>query len=116
MTRRTSNSRRSKVLIVFVTTPAKRTTAMKIARGVVADRLAACVNIVPLTCSVYRWEGKICVDREFLLVMKTVRSAFPSLRRRILELHPYDVPEVVALTVTEGDARYLTWLRDSVQL
>jgi periplasmic divalent cation tolerance protein len=115
MSRKTPNHRKSTVLVVFVTAPAKGAVARKIARSVVSERLAACVIVVPVTCSIYRWQGKICADREFLLIMKTVRSVFSRLRRRILELHPYEVPEILALEVAGGDGRYLAWVRDSVR-
>ncbi len=114
MARKTLKHSKSEVLIVFVTAPAKGAVAEKIARTVVTEQLAACVNVVHVVRSIYRWKGKICSDRESLLVIKTTRPAFPRLNRRILQLHPYEVPEIIAVKVAEGDARYIAWLRECV--
>ncbi|MBN95784.1 MAG: divalent-cation tolerance protein CutA [Deltaproteobacteria bacterium] len=83
-----------------------------IARQVVEGRIAACVNIVPAVQSVYRWEGKMCADAESLLIIKTTSSRVSELTERLLEIHPYDVPEVIALPIESdvGNARYLQWL------
>jgi len=97
--------------VVFVTAPADR--APDLARSVVEAGLAACANIVPAIRSIYRWEGEICDDAEALLVVKTQRSLFEALRDKVVELHPYDVPEVVALPLVLGHAPYLQWLEAS---
>ena len=96
-------------LVVLVTTPTPERAA-EIARAVVEERLAACGNVVPGLRSVYRWEGKVQEDEEALLVLKTVRARFEALRDRVLALHPYDVPEVIALPVEAGSEAYLAWL------
>mgnify|MGYP001605948150 CR=1 FL=1 len=85
-------------------------TAAKIARALVEERLAACVNRVSGIASTYRWQGKIHDDAEVLLVIKTTRERFDALRERLMELHPYDVPELVALEIAEGLPAYLDWL------
>ena len=85
--------------------------AGRIARTLVEERLAACVNRVPGLVSVYRWQGEIHEDEEVLLLIKTRPERFETLRARIVELHPYDVPEVIALDITAGHAPYLEWLR-----
>jgi periplasmic divalent cation tolerance protein len=81
-----------------------------IARTLVEERLAACVNIIPGLTSIYRWEGKVCEDSEILLVIKTRGQKVAALCERIVQLHSYAVPEVIALPISEGSARYLEWL------
>jgi periplasmic divalent cation tolerance protein len=96
-------------LVVLVTTPSPDRAA-EIARAVVEERLAACGNVVPGLRSIYRWEGKVQDEPEALLVLKTTRARFEALRDRVLALHPYEVPEVIALPVEAGSARYLAWI------
>ncbi len=96
-------------LVVLVTTPTPERGA-EIARALVEERLAACGNVVPGLRSIYRWEGKVQDDAEALLVLKTTRARFDALRDRVLALHPYEVPEVIALPVEAGSARYLAWI------
>jgi periplasmic divalent cation tolerance protein len=96
-------------LIVFCTCANERE-AQKLAHSLVSEGAAACVNIIPAIESVYRWEGKIETAREVLLLIKTTRGLFPSLRESILKLHSYDTPEVIAVAVTDGSTKYLAWL------
>jgi periplasmic divalent cation tolerance protein len=96
-------------LVVLVTAPSPEKAA-ELARALVEERLAACGNVVPAIRSIYRWEGKIHDDAEALLVLKTTRGRFEALRERVIALHPYDVPEVLALPVAAGSAPYLAWL------
>jgi periplasmic divalent cation tolerance protein len=98
----------SGAVVVLSTCPPEM--AGEIARRLVERRLAACVNVVEKVTSVYRWEGKLCEDAESLLVIKTTRARFDDLVREVLAVHPYSVPEVVALPVTAGSARYLDWV------
>ncbi|MDQ7778667.1 MAG: divalent-cation tolerance protein CutA [Planctomycetota bacterium] len=100
-------------IVVLVTTPRKKGVAERIARALVGERLAACVNIVPQLRSIYRWQGKICNDLERLLLIKTTSARFRALEKRVRELHPYDVPEIIALKISAGEKRYLAWLFDS---
>jgi periplasmic divalent cation tolerance protein len=100
--------------IVVLVTAGSAEEAVKIARSVVEERLAACVNIVPGVRSIYRWEGKVTEDAEWLLVMKTSRARFAALEARIRELHSYQVPEVMAFDVATGSRPYLDWLLGSV--
>jgi periplasmic divalent cation tolerance protein len=102
-----------KHITVLVTAPTER--AGDIARGIVESQLAACVNIVPSLRSIYRWQGKICDEQESLLIIKSRASCFSALREKVLELHPYEVPEVIALPITEGHLPYLQWIDDSTQ-
>ncbi len=96
-------------LVVFVTTPTPERAA-EIARALVEERLAACGNVVPGLRSIYRWEGKVQDEGEALLLLKTTRARFEALRERVLALHPYQVPEVIALPVEAGSGPYLAWI------
>ena len=96
-------------LVVLVTTPTPER-AVEIARAVVEERLAACGNVVPGLRSIYRWEGQLQDEGEALLVLKTTRARFEELKQRVLSLHPYQVPEVIALPVQAGSAPYLAWI------
>ena len=86
----------------------------QVAQAVVADGLAACVNRLPGVVSTFRWEGRVQEEREVLLVIKTARERLESLTARIQALHPYELPEVVAVPVTGGLEKYLAWLGESV--
>ena len=86
-------------------------TAAKIARLLVEERLAACVNRLPGVLSTYRWQGEIREDAEVLLLIKTTATRLAALERRLLELHPYQVPELIAVPVAQGHAAYLDWVR-----
>jgi periplasmic divalent cation tolerance protein len=98
--------------IVVLTTAADDEQARAIGRHLVERRLVACVNIVPRVQSIYTWEGKLVQEDEALLVCKTRPERFEAVRAAIREIHSYDVPEVLALEVPQGDAAYLAWLRD----
>jgi periplasmic divalent cation tolerance protein len=96
--------------ILALTTVPDELKGAEIARRLVEDRLAACVTVTSAGRSYYRWEGKICDDREFVLLIKSRASLFDRLAARIKELHPYQVPELVALSIGDGSAEYLGWL------
>jgi periplasmic divalent cation tolerance protein len=98
-------------LVVLVTAPSAEKAA-ELARALVEERLAACGNVVPGLRSIYRWQGAVQEDTEALLVLKTTRARFEALRDRILALHPYEVPEVLAVPVEAGSARYLGWIAE----
>jgi periplasmic divalent cation tolerance protein len=85
-------------------------TAARIAHALVEERLAACVNRIPGVASTYRWQDTIHDDNEVLLVIKTTRERFDALRLRLADLHPYEVPELVALDIADGLPAYLDWL------
>ena len=99
----------TEAIVVLVTTPTPERAA-EIARALVEERLAACGNVLPAIRSVYRWEGKVQDDQEALLLLKSTRDRFEALRDRVLALHPYQVPEVIALPVEAGSAAYLAWI------
>ncbi|HVR63120.1 MAG TPA: divalent-cation tolerance protein CutA [Polyangia bacterium] len=99
-------------LTVHITAP-DVARAAELARALVAERLCACVNIIPQVRSIYRYEGKICDEAEVLCIVKTRPALFARLQSRVRELHPYQVPEVLAFAVHDGSPDYLDWLRES---
>jgi periplasmic divalent cation tolerance protein len=100
---------------IVLTTSGSEEEARKIARHLVENRLAACVNIVPQIESIYRWQGKVESSREWLLLVKTSQERFPAVREAIRKLHSYELPECVVLNIEDGSSDYLQWLGDSVQ-
>ena len=103
--------KRHEYQLVLTTCPDAET-GERIAHTLVAERLAACVNILPVTKSVYLWKGRVESAAEQLLVIKSVARAFRAIQKRIVELHPYELPEVITVPVTGGFADYLAWIRD----
>ena len=101
----------SGVRVVLITAPDAETGA-GLARALVEERLAACVNVVPGVRSIYRWQGRLQDDSEVLLLVKTRVERCGRLAERVRELHPYDVPEVVELTAVGGSRAYLDWVRE----
>lgn len=95
--------------IVFITSP-DRATADEIADTLVGDGHAACVNIIPGLTSIYRWQGEVHRDEEWLLIAKTAQSAYRRLEETVLRLHPDDVPEIVAAPLEQGLSDYLHWV------
>jgi periplasmic divalent cation tolerance protein len=102
-----------RVIAVLSTAPDSET-AGRIADTLVAERLAACVNVVEGVSSIYRWQDAVQREREVLMVLKTTSDAIDRLRSRLVELHPYAVPEVLALDVADGHVPYLDWVRAEV--
>jgi periplasmic divalent cation tolerance protein len=98
-------------LIVLVTCK-DNTEGKKIARQLVEEKLAACVNLIDIE-SVYRWMGKIKDCGECLLIIKTTEERFEPLRKKVREIHSYEVPEIVGIKIDLGDQDYLTWVRES---
>jgi len=89
--------------------------ARKIARHLVEQRLAACVNIVPGMESIYRWQGKLESSGEWLLLIKTTVERFPAVRDAIRDLHSYELPECIAISIEDGSLGYLEWIAQSVK-
>jgi periplasmic divalent cation tolerance protein len=89
--------------------------ARKIARHLVEHRLAACVNIVPRMESIYRWQGKLESSGEWLLLIKTTVERFPAVRDAIRDLHSYELPECIAISIEDGSSGYLEWIAQSVK-
>jgi periplasmic divalent cation tolerance protein len=98
-------------LLVFITAPAGKA-AEEIAETLVQERLAACVNIIYGIRSIYSWKGKIERDSEDLLVVKTRAEMLEQLTQKVVDLHPYDVPEVIAHSLEAGYSPYLQWIDD----
>ncbi|MHB0878395.1 MAG: divalent-cation tolerance protein CutA [Anaerolineae bacterium] len=98
--------------LVIVTAPVP--IAESLASTLVEERLVACVNIVPGVISIYRWQGRLEREAEALLLMKTDESHLDLLEQRVKELHPYDVPEVIAVPLAEGNGGYLRWLDEGL--
>ncbi len=100
--------------VIALSTAGSVEDAERIARALVEQGVAACVNVVPGVVSVYRWKGKIERDGEALLVIKTLGERLEPLRAALLALHPYELPELVAIPVGDGHRPYLEWLAGSV--
>ncbi|WP_456409603.1 divalent-cation tolerance protein CutA [Oceanithermus sp.] len=100
--------------VALITVPDEEA-ARRIARALVEEGLAACVNLIPGLTSIYTWQGKMHEDAEWLLLAKTTAEAYPRLEARVSELHPYEVPEVLALPVERGLDRYLAWVQQNVK-
>ena len=101
-------------IVVYINTP-NEDEAANIAQALVESRLAACVNIVKNIRSIYSWKGKIEDDAEVLMIVKTRKTLFDKLSNMVINLHSYDVPEVIAIPIIDGSANYLTWLRESTK-
>ncbi len=100
-------------LLIYCTCP-DQDSAQSIADTLVDKGLAACVNILPGVHSVYRWQGKRENAREYLLTIKTLHSAYEALQQAIIDLHPYELPEIIAVPITHGLAAYLAWIDENV--
>jgi periplasmic divalent cation tolerance protein len=101
-------------LIVFCTCKNEQE-ALNLANAVIERKLAACVNVLPAVQSIYRWEGKVEISSEHLLLIKTTDERFAALRDAITQIHSYEVPEVMAVPVSDGTEKYLAWVRESVE-
>jgi periplasmic divalent cation tolerance protein len=100
-------------IVVYVTV-GSAAEGERLARALVEERLAACVNRIGRVQSVYRWQGEVEQSEEELLIIKSVKDAFSVLEKRVRELHSYAVPEIIALPIVHGSESYLRWLREQV--
>jgi periplasmic divalent cation tolerance protein len=98
----------SQPIVVLVTTPSQEQ-ASAIAQTLVAEKLAACVNLFPIH-SIYTWNGELQQEQEWQLIIKTDHAQFPALETLICDRHPYEVPEIIALPIVAGASAYLNWL------
>ena len=99
--------------LVLCTCP--QDSADSIADAILKDRLTACVNIIPGVKSKYWWKGQLSADSESLLIMKTRADLVTALTARIKEVHPYEVPEIIAFEIKEGNADYLRWIAEETR-
>ncbi len=106
------NMKKNQFILILSTIHSQKA-AEKIATTLVREKLAACVNITSKIRSVYPWKGKLCRDDEVLMILKTRKSLYKKLEKRIRSLHPYEVPEIIALPIARGSRDYLKWLDES---
>lgn len=104
----------SEYVMVLTTIPTD-VDGLAFGRALVDERLAACVNILPTMDSVYRWEGRVEHESERQVLIKTARERILSLWERVRELHPYEVPEFVVLSIVDGNDAYLRWVGESTR-
>ena len=100
-------------VVALITAPSKEV-GRDVGRALLEQGLAACVNLVPAIESLYAWEGELCNDEEVLLVIKTTAAVLRELMRTVQDIHPYDVPEIIALPIAAGSPDYLNWISDVV--
>jgi periplasmic divalent cation tolerance protein len=98
--------------IVVLVTCGSEEEAVKIANALVETHLAACVNLVSPIRSIYRWEGKIWDEKEWLLIIKTQKERFEALEKKVKSLHSYSIPEIISLPIGDGSSPYLNWLEE----
>ena len=98
-----------KFIMIYTTLPDK-VIAKKISKTLVKENLVACVNFFPVE-SIYRWKNKLTEDREFALIMKTKKTLYQKVEKRLLELHPYEVPAIVSYEIKDGLQSYLSWIQ-----
>lgn len=103
-----------KIRVVLVMAP-DESTGISLARKMVEGGFAACGNVIPGVTSIYRWEGKVQQDPETLIIFKTTEESLQELKKRVVELHPYEVPEFLALPIEDGHLPYLRWVQGEVE-
>lgn len=101
-------------IIIFSTVPSEKE-GVKIANTLVSKKLVACVNIIPKIRSIYRWKGKVCDEREVMLVMKSKKSLVGEIKKELKKLHSYECPELIILPIQDGLAEYLEWITESTK-
>jgi periplasmic divalent cation tolerance protein len=101
-------------LLVLTTCPGS-ITAKQIAQDLVANDVAACVNIVPGLTSYFKWSNKVESDEELLLLIKTTSERLPAIKKKIKSLHPYELPEIIAVSIKDGLKEYLRWIEESTK-
>lgn len=97
--------------LVVLVTASSHEEAFLIGRSVVQKKLAACVTVMPNVTSIFEWEGKVCEEHEWLLIMKSTADAYEALEAEVKILHSYEVPEILALSVVKGSREYLAWVK-----
>lgn len=103
-------------VILVITNLPDRGTAQRVAQALIESRAAACVNVLAECVSVYRWQGNVEIANEVPLLIKTTRAAYPRLEAAIRQQHPYELPEIIAVSVNAGLPGYLQWVAQETQL
>jgi periplasmic divalent cation tolerance protein len=101
-------------IVIYITTGSVNE-AEKIGRTLVEEKLVACSNIISPIRSIYSWQEKICDDKEALMVLKTKRTLFTQIVKRVEKLHSYDVPEIIAIPIIDGSVKYLSWINEETK-
>ncbi|MFQ6372672.1 divalent-cation tolerance protein CutA [Shewanella sp. YIC-542] len=109
------NGKTPEFLLVFCSCP-DHNTALQLARTLVNEGLVACAQLSAPVTSVYRWQGDTCESHEISLQLKCLAAAYPQLQQRVLQLHPYEVPELIAVDIQQGLPAYLHWIKDNTRL
>ena len=104
----------SEFIVILCTVPS-RDDSVAIAKRLVEEGLAACVNINSGVSSIYKWKGDICNDEEYLLFIKSRKALFDKISAEIVSLHPYDLPEIISLPITDALKPYLNWIEENTQ-
>tara|TARA_B100000959_G_scaffold284409_1_gene355977 strand:- start:2045 stop:2449 length:405 start_codon:yes stop_codon:yes gene_type:complete len=104
----------TKYIVIYITT-GSISEAKKIGHTLVEEKLVACSNIISPIHSIYSWQGKICDDKEVLMVLKSKHKLFNQIVKRVEELHSYDVPEIIAMPITEGSSKYISWINEETK-
>ncbi len=102
-----------KFLMIYTTLPDKVITK-KVAKTLIEENLVACANFFSIE-SVYRWKNKLCEDKEYALIMKTRKSLYSKIEKRLKELHPYEIPAIVSYEIKEGLSDYLSWIKEGTE-
>ncbi len=101
-------------IVIYITTCSVNE-AKKIGQTLVEEKLVACSNIISPIRSIYSWQGKICDDKEALMMLKTKQELFKQIVIRVEELHSYDVPEIIAIPIIDGSSKYLSWINEETK-
>ncbi|KHE91558.1 MAG: divalent-cation tolerance protein CutA [Candidatus Scalindua rubra] len=101
--------------IVIYITAGSISEAKKIGRALVEEKLVACSNIISPIRSIYSWQGKVCDDKEVLMILKSRQKLFKQIVKRVEKLHSYDVPEIIAMPIIDGSRKYLSWLNEETK-
>ncbi len=109
-----NNSNEKPLCQLVICTCPDEEVAVNIAENIVAQKLAACVNVLPSVYSIYHWQGNVESAKENIWLIKTIEDKYASLEKVIMSLHPYEVPEIIALDINSGLPEYLKWIESSI--
>ena len=100
---------------IILTTFPDQETAHSSVQALLENHLIACANLIPSVVSIYEWKGQVMTDQEILVILKTTRECYQSLAKLLQETHPYEVPEIIAVDISQGSGSYLDWVRQACQ-